>query len=278
LADHRVLQQGIEQGAYFDLLLRQLVLSNISVGAKYFLPIPGHHFNYLLTKNRFKMLKNHHYSKWAFAKVIFVLPFIALLLRLNCKNQTEEPKVIEYNLTLENMDLKPDEEITYEVEITEGEAKGQKVNLKITPKENNCPDGELLEYLEGKDLDIKFLDDNGNVMEGYTFVWNEDAPCRDVEEMPEFMGGMNAMGAFLSGTIKYPENARAQGIKGQVMVEFVVKKDGSIGDVKVIKSVDPELDAEAVRVVSMMPKWKPGKQNGKLVHCYYNIPIRFTVN
>jgi protein TonB len=102
-------------------------------------------------------------------------------------------------------------------------------------------------------------------------------PMRFVEEMPEPIGGMEAMYTFLQSNLRYPEVARNNGIQGTVFVEFVVERDGSITDVKVIVGVYPELDQEAVRVVRMMPKWKPGRQMGKAVRCYFNIPIRFTI-
>ena len=103
-------------------------------------------------------------------------------------------------------------------------------------------------------------------------------PMRFVEEMPEPIGGFDAMYAFLQSNLKYPEVARNNGISGQVFLEFVVEKDGSISGVKVLVGVYPELDQEAIRVVKIMPKWKPGKQMGKAVRCFYQIPIRFTIN
>jgi protein TonB len=86
------------------------------------------------------------------------------------------------------------------------------------------------------------------------------------------------MYAFLQNTLKYPEVARNNNISGQVFLEFVVERDGSISGVKVLVGVYPDLDQEAIRVVKMMPKWKPGKQMGKPVRCFYQIPIRFTIN
>jgi protein TonB len=103
-------------------------------------------------------------------------------------------------------------------------------------------------------------------------------PLRFVEEMPEPVGGMEAMYKFLNDNLKYPEVARNNGIQGQVFLEFVVEKDGSIGNVKIIAGVYPDLDQEAVRVVKMMPKWKPGKQMGKAVRCFFNLPVRFAIN
>jgi len=103
-------------------------------------------------------------------------------------------------------------------------------------------------------------------------------PLRFVEEMPEPIGGMDAMYAFINSIVKYPEVARNNGIQGTVQVEFVVERDGSIGNVKVLFGVYPELDQEAMRVIKMLPKWKPGKQMGKTVRCFYQIPIRFAIN
>jgi len=103
-------------------------------------------------------------------------------------------------------------------------------------------------------------------------------PLRFVEEMPEPIGGFEAMYAFLQSNLRYPEVARNANISGQVFIEFVVERDGSISNVRVLVGVHPELDQEAVRVVKMLPKWKPGKQMGKTVRTFYQIPIRFTIS
>ena len=96
-----------------------------------------------------------------------------------------------------------------------------------------------------------------------------------VEEMPSFPGGQGALMAFLSSNIKYPVVAQENGVQGRVIVGFVVEKDGSISDVKVMRSVDPSLDREAQRVVKAMPKWKPGKQNGSAIRVKYTVPVVF---
>ena len=96
-----------------------------------------------------------------------------------------------------------------------------------------------------------------------------------VEEMPEYPGGMNELAKYLSENIKYPEEAKEIGIGGRVFISFIVEKDGSVNDVAVMRSVDPLVDNEAVRVVKTMPKWKPGKQNGKIVRVSYILPINF---
>ena len=96
-----------------------------------------------------------------------------------------------------------------------------------------------------------------------------------VEEMPEFPGGMSECMKFLSKNIKYPTISQENGVQGRVIVQFVVNRDGSIVDPVVVRGVDPYLDKEALRVIQMMPKWKPGKQRGKAVRVKYTVPVMF---
>ncbi|MBQ7192681.1 MAG: TonB family protein [Paludibacteraceae bacterium] len=96
-----------------------------------------------------------------------------------------------------------------------------------------------------------------------------------VEDMPEFPGGPQALMKYLGESIKYPLIAQENGIQGRVICQFVVNKDGSIVDVEVVRSVDPSLDKEAIRVVKAMPKWKPGQQRGKAVRVKYTLPVSF---
>lgn len=97
----------------------------------------------------------------------------------------------------------------------------------------------------------------------------------EVEQMPQYPGGMPAMVEFLQTNMKYPEDAAKQKVEGRVMVQFVVETDGSISDVHVAKQVFPSLDAEAIRVVQAMPNWTPGKEKSKVVRVRYNLPIVF---
>ena len=105
----------------------------------------------------------------------------------------------------------------------------------------------------------------------------KEDPFKVVEDMPAFPGGMEAMIQFISSNIKYPADVKKQKVDGRVLVNFVVEKDGSITEVKVIKPAFPSLDAEAVRVVKAMPKWKPGYQNGKAVRVQFTMPINFSL-
>ena len=96
-----------------------------------------------------------------------------------------------------------------------------------------------------------------------------------VEQMPSFPGGQGALMQWLASNIKYPVVAEENGVQGRVVCTFVVERDGSITDVKVVRGVDPSLDKEAVRVLKAMPKWIPGKQNGSAVRVKYTVPVTF---
>ena len=106
-----------------------------------------------------------------------------------------------------------------------------------------------------------------------------DNTVRDVvEQMPSFPGGKEAMMSYVSRSIKYPTVAEENGTQGLVIVSFVVEKDGSISGAKVIRSVDPSLDKEALRIIRSMPRWTPGKQDGKPVRVKYTVPVSFRLH
>lgn len=98
-----------------------------------------------------------------------------------------------------------------------------------------------------------------------------------VEEMPEYPGGMNECLKFISKSVQYPESAKAKGIQGKVIVQCIINTDGSVSDVKIVRSVSTELDNEAVRIIESMPKWKPAMHKGKVVKCKYTMPIAFSL-
>ena len=102
-----------------------------------------------------------------------------------------------------------------------------------------------------------------------------DEPFLFVEEMPEFPGGEKALLNYLATNVKYPVVAQENGIQGKVFVSFVIDENGSINNVSLLRGVDKSLDNEAIRVISSMPKWKPGKQRGKAVKVRFTVPIVF---
>jgi len=119
---------------------------------------------------------------------------------------------------------------------------------------------------------IEEVDDVVEVVEEET---DATPPVYFTEEMPEFPGGMEALNSFLSREIQYPEVARNNGITGTVLIEFVVERDGRVSNAKVKVPLYPDCDKEAVRGIMAMPKWKPGKNMGKPVRCFYQVPVTF---
>ena len=96
-----------------------------------------------------------------------------------------------------------------------------------------------------------------------------------IERLPEFPGGMVEFMKWLTKNLSYPVIAQQQKIQGKVLVSFIINKDGTISSPKVVKSVSPELDREALRVIRIMPKWKPGEDHGKPCRTYFCIPVVF---
>ena len=135
--------------------------------------------------------------------------------------------------------------------------------------------------VEVEDVEINAEVDQNEVIEEYVAPEVEEEEIEEaeiftvVEEMPEFPGGMAKLAEYLAKNIKYPQLARESGIQGRVFINFVVENDGSVTNVKVMRSLGGGCDEEAVRVVKSMPKWKPGKQRGKPVRVSYNLPVNF---
>ncbi|MDP4202100.1 MAG: energy transducer TonB [Bacteroidota bacterium] len=98
-----------------------------------------------------------------------------------------------------------------------------------------------------------------------------------IEEMPEYPGGNDSLRLFIRNNTQYPANAVKQKIEGRVIVQFTVNTDGSISEVIIVRSIDPELDAEAIRLIHAMPKWEPAKQQNQPVQCRFTVPINFTL-
>ena len=132
-------------------------------------------------------------------------------------------------------------------------------------------------------FDVKGNDETGGeVLKAKEVIAQPEPPKEEetkvfdvVEVMPSFPGGQGALFEWLSKNIKYPVVAEENGVQGRVIVTFVVERNGSITDVQVVKSVDPSLDKEAVRVVKAMPHWIPGKQNGSAVRVKFTVPVTF---
>jgi protein TonB len=134
-------------------------------------------------------------------------------------------------------------------------------------------------------LPIRFGGDSSNVIVGPVGVRPPSPPppadaivFAVVEQMPEFPGGMEGLGEYLSENLKYPAEAREKDVQGTVFLSFVVQADGAITDVAVLKGIGAGCDEEASRVLAAMPPWQPGRQSGKAVPVRYSLPIRFVMN
>ena len=135
-------------------------------------------------------------------------------------------------------------------------------------------DNDFLSLEDSDDMGVEIMDYVENVQE--EVVEEEAIPFQLVEEKPSFMGGdANQFSAWVNKRLVYPEIAKENGVQGRVTLQFTVEKDGSVTKVKVLRGVDPSLDKEAVRVVSMSPKWKPGKQRDRAVPVAYTFPVYF---
>ena len=145
------------------------------------------------------------------------------------------------------------------IEIVEDDADIEETTIASTEDQT--------EYIEIKEIDNIVVEEEP-----------EEAPFMVVEKMPEFPGGMTALMQYLQKNIKYPAVCRENNIQGRVLIQFIVNRDGSIVEPEVVKSVNPYLDKEALRVISGMPKWSPGEQRGKPVRVKYTVPVNFKLN
>ena len=163
------------------------------------------------------------------------------------------------------------------VEITKQEQKPQPVEVPKTTTQIQVVEDDV----EVEDVEINAEVDQNEVIEEYVAPEIEEEEVVEqeifqiVEEMPEYPGGLTKLTEYLASNIKYPQMARESGIQGRVFVNFVVEPDGSVSNVKVLRSLGGGCDEEAMRVVKKMPKWKPGKQRGKAVRVSYILPVNF---
>lgn len=161
-----------------------------------------------------------------------------------------------------------------------------KKDSEVKPEEEMKTQDELKETKTAIGaFDVKGNDESGGtVLKAVEEIATPEPPKQEaeqnkvfdvVEQQPQYPGGMGALNQWLGSNIKYPVMAAENGIEGRVVVQFVVERDGSVSGVHVVRGVDPSLDKEATRVVSAMPKWIPGKQNGSAVRVKYTVPVTF---
>lgn len=197
----------------------------------------ANNFSFLLTKKRISMIANKQKSKRMLLRLLLTLPVFGMLIMLNTR--------------CDNVKSNDD---------------------KIANAEKNAQDSKLYrnESVDNPVNETTSLDIHTN--QSVT-----DTIYNNIEIMPEFPGGFSELRNFLTSNVNYPESAKTNNIEGRTFVSFVVEKDGSITDIEVLRGFDKDCDAEAVRVVSTMPKWKPGVKDGETVRCRFNLPFTFKI-
>lgn len=201
----------------------------------------SNNFSLILTKKRIKMITRNEKAKGLWWRLLATLPVLAILLIANTKVTAQEQKADE------NADLALNGNTNSRRELVADVTSNDSVFQTI--KE------DLYQTLKDKSVN--------------------DSVFQIVSEMPEFPGGVEAMMKYIAENVKYPEKAKEKGISGRVFVGFIVEKDGSVTSAKVLRGIGGGCDEEAVRVIKGMPKWKPGKQEGKPVRVSYMMPIMF---
>ncbi len=214
----------------------QLLLIKKAVGTRLY--SMANSFNHSSLKKRITMMMKKKSNPWARAKYLYVLPLAAVAVAAFARPEVSN-------------ELK--------------EISAVKVNdLTAIMQADEAKSVETPAISDEKKAKVQSADQN-----------EKDSTFMVVEQMPEFPGGMGECMKFLGENIRYPEVAHKNGVQGRVIMQFVVDKDGSITDPKVVRSVSPEIDSEAIRVIKAMPKWKPGRQRGKEVRVRYTIPVMF---
>jgi TonB family protein len=262
-ADAAVLSQGINARQYQYLLITKAG----GIGG-YSL---ANGITHSALKNRITMMLHTKSQSRNYLKLLALLPIVGVTLALNAEtvtdyvyNNDEPQKQVPVKKGRQNATIKNNGKTILQVV----EAPDQKTEAEAPKTESQT---EL--KVEGT-ATLK--------VEGTATASEQNQAPKDVfdvvEKMPEFPGGVQELLGFLSKTIKYPAEAEKAGTQGRVIATFVVRKDGSISDARVVKSVDPLLDAEALRVINAMPAWIPGTQSGKPVNVKYTVPISFRLD
>lgn len=301
-ADAAVLSQGINMRQYQYLLIQKAV-SHCGYSV-------ANGISHSTLKNRINMMLHKNSSRASLLKLLALVPIVGIALAMQAetvndyvyteKTQTPQKKVVKKGKA--NAQIKMGNK-TIQVKKTEKIASGKTKEPLImidgkrsTKAEMDALDEKRIDHInvlkgkaateiygaEGKNgvIEIKtkkpvLLD---VVVKTEAQTEPDDKPFDVVEQMPEFPGGQEALMQFLRQEVKYPKEAEEKGLQGRVVVRYIIEKDGSISEVEIAKSVNEYLDAEAIRVVKAMPKWKPGKQNGEPVRVKFTIPVTFRLS
>ena len=241
MADARVLENGYDSKTYQYHLLG---LSHQKAAATIY-----NSFNVLPLKKRIKMMNKKRTKEIGRTKYLLFIPLaLALMIVSNIEAVARTTKSIaqEVMQTVEEQ-MEPENAVA----VKESTSSPQVANHISQPQESGIAEQPAQEESR------------------------EQIVFEVVEKMPEFPGGVRNMNHFINSHLRYPVIAQENGTQGQVIAQFVIQADGTLSDLKIVKSVDPLLDAEAMRVIKEMPKWQPGKQRGIAVATRVTVPIRF---
>lgn len=307
-ADQAVINRGVDAKQYQMLLIKKSVGEHLFSMANY--------LNYHSLKTRITMMQMKQSNPWHKMKALVVVPMAALAVvafanphvdAVAEQIQSESDAVVSQAVTEMKNEMTPtQEQPLVQVEETEEnvEVVGKVVDTDSKPvigaaimirgtKKGSVTDPEGLFRMKdvpvGSWIDVMYVGYKTVSMQvtkanasKLSFVMEKENASNGkvfdvVEQMPQFPGGMPALMKWLQDNMKYPKEAQDAKQQGRVIVSFVVEKDGSITNVRVVKSVTPSLDEEAIRVVKAMPKWNPGMQNGEPVRVNYTVPILFSL-
>ena len=303
-ADRDVVATGVDKKNYMMLILQQCTAVDFSG--------MSNNFSLILTKKRIKMITRNEKAKGLWWRLLATLPVLAILLIANTKvtaqdastklgNQAvDKPITVEMGqfeifdddgtpMQLKDTLIYSDDGSYVKFETSDGfqpetgepckkltvtsyDADGtQRNNFFITETERR---GDTSTYtIEPFTLSVHLFEQLLDLA-----TYEEDTVYQMVEEMPEFPGGEKALMDYVSNNVKYPQEAKDKNIAGRVFIGFVVEKDGSINEVKVLRGIGGGCDEEAVRVIKSMPKWKPGIQKGKPVRVSFQMPFVFKLD
>jgi TonB family protein len=265
----------------------------------------SNNFSLILTKKRIKMITRNEKAKGLWWRLLATLPVLAILMIANTKVKAQEKKAVDKPITIEmgqfeiydddGAPIQLNDTIIYgedgssikfqasdsfdpitgepckKLTVTSYNADGTENSFFITETEKR---GDTARY------SIEPFSISGSLFETLLDVATskEDTVYQIVEQMPQYTGGEEAMMKYVAENIKYPQAAKDKNISGRVFVGFVIEKDGSVSNVKVVRGIGGGCDEEAARVIKEMPKWKPGMQKGKPVRVNYMMPIFFKLD
>lgn len=256
-ADETVINQGVEAKQYQLLLIKKAVGSRLYSMAN--------SFNHSNLKKRITMMLQKKSNAWARLKYVCILPLTAITIAAFARPEISQSFEGISNVKVSDFIAIADPVKAENVQNERHQPGHDEFMPVANPIKIESVQSETYQPVEMTNEVLRAAPED-------TTVYNV------VEIMPDFPGGQTAFMKFIAENIKYPKTMEDNGIQGRVIVKYIVTKDGSIRNPKVVSSLCPEGDAEAIRVIESMPKWIPGKMKGKNVNTYYTVPINYRIS